>query len=93
VKQPKNDKLNQALADLVAAQANLVTAQAGLANVQAAIQANQAAFQGNLLALERSTAERFSRVEAELAEIRAILVRHEQILQGLPDAVCQRMGN
>jgi hypothetical protein len=85
VKQPKNDKLNQALVDLVAAQANLVTAQAGLANVQATMQANH-------LALERETAERFARIENELSEIRAILVRHEQILQGLPEAVRQRIG-
>src|SRR6516164_5574575 len=87
-----NDKLNQALANLVAAQANLVTAQAGLANVQGAMVANQAAFQGNLMALERATAERFARIESELAQIRAILLRHEEILQGFPEAVRQRIG-
>jgi hypothetical protein len=86
------DRLNQALVDLVASQANLLTAQAGLANVQATIEANQAAFQGNLIALERATAERFAHVEVELAEIRAILVRHEQILHDLPEAVRQRIG-
>ena len=36
--------------------------------------------------------ERFSRIEAELAEIKAILLRHEQMLQALPEAVRQRIG-
>jgi hypothetical protein len=86
MKQPKgNDKLNQALADPVAAQANLVTAQAGLANVQATMQANQAAFQSNLMALERATAERFARIENVLSQILGML-------QGLPEAVRQRIG-
>ena len=77
-KRAGNDKLNQALADLIAAQANLVTAQAGLANVQASMQANH-------LALERETAERFARIENVLSEIQGML-------QGLPEAVRQRIG-
>ena len=42
--------------------------------------------------LTARTDERFVRIEAELAEIRAILQRHEQILQNLPDAIRQRIG-
>lgn len=53
---------------------------------------NQASFQANFMALTARTDERFGRIEAELAEIRAILVRHEQILQSLPEAIRQKIG-
>ncbi len=36
--------------------------------------------------------ERFLRIESELAEIGAILMRHEQMLQALPDAIREKIG-
>ncbi len=56
---------------------------------------NQAQF---LLAMSRMDErfsrmdERFSHVESELADIKAILIRHEQMLQALPEAVRQKVG-
>jgi hypothetical protein len=53
---------------------------------------NQAAFQANFMTLSARTDERFSRIETELAEIRAILLRHEQIVQSLPETIRQKIG-
>lgn len=36
--------------------------------------------------------ERFARIEAELEAIKAILLRHEQMLQNLPEAIRQKIG-
>ena len=49
---------------------------------------NQAPF----LAQLARTDERFSRIESELADIKAILLRHEHMLQSLPEAVREKIG-
>ena len=49
---------------------------------------NQAAF----VAYMRETQERFDSIDAELAQIKAILARHERILADLPEAIRQRVG-
>lgn len=36
--------------------------------------------------------ERFARIESELEAIKAILLRHEQMLQNLPEAIRQKIG-
>lgn len=71
---------------------NLLLAQTSLAASHATLIANQAAFQANMTALNARNEERFERIEAELADIRAILLRHEQILQSLPEAIRQKIG-
>ena len=48
--------------------------------------------QANFIAQMARTDERFARIESELAEIKKILLRHEQILQALPEAVRQGIG-
>ncbi len=52
--------------------------------------------QSNLLAqiaqLTARSDERFYRIESELAEIKAILLRHEHMLQALPEAVREKIG-
>ena len=48
--------------------------------------------QANFIAQLGSVDKRFSRIESELAEIKMILLRHEQMLQSLPDAVRQKIG-
>ena len=48
----------------------------------------QAAFLSRLTAVN----ERFARIESELGEIKSILLRHEQVLQALPDAIRQKIG-
>ena len=49
---------------------------------------NQAAF----VVYMRESQERFDRIDAELAQIKAILARHERILADLPEAIRQRVG-
>ncbi len=49
---------------------------------------NQAAFLSHLTAVH----ERFARIESELGEIKSILLRHEQVLQTLPEAIRQKIG-
>ena len=55
----------------------------------------QASFQANNLALQERMDARFARIEAELAElpqIKAILVRHEAMLEALPETIRQKIG-
>jgi hypothetical protein len=70
----------------------LEEALATLINSQATLAANQASFLAHFLAQTARTDERFSRIESELTEIKAILLRHEHMLQALPDAVRQKVG-
>ena len=49
---------------------------------------NQAAFVGQL----NETNKRFSRIEDYLQLIKAILLRHEQTLQALPEAIRDKIG-
>ncbi len=60
---------------------------------------NQAAFQSQITATNARMDERFGRIERELAEIKAILAghgdmlrNHERILQALPDAIRRKIG-
>lgn len=60
---------------------------------------NQAQFLGHNLAndarvseMDRVSAERFSRIEDELAAIRRLLLEHEQILRALPEAIREKIG-
>jgi hypothetical protein len=76
--QSTNGRLEEAMAELVRVQTSLVS--------------NRAAFQANFLALTAQLNERFARIDTEFAEIRAILLRHEQILQSLPEAIRQKIG-
>jgi tmRNA-binding protein len=49
---------------------------------------NEAAF----LASQIEAAQRFSRIEQELRQIKAILLRHEQILSQLPEVIREKIG-
>ncbi|HYM24820.1 MAG TPA: hypothetical protein VEU08_16505 [Vicinamibacterales bacterium] len=56
---------------------------------------NQAAFvqsQTAFLARMTETDARFARIEQDLDQIKALLVRHEQILNELPEAIRQKVG-
>jgi hypothetical protein len=60
---------------------------------------NEAAFVGRLsesdrlrAQLERDTAERFARIEAQMAEIIRVLNEHGRILERLPEAVREKIG-
>jgi hypothetical protein len=57
---------------------------------------NQAQFLAQIAEINRRTDERFARLEARLEErfarIEALLLRHEQILQNLPEAIREKIG-
>lgn len=53
---------------------------------------NQAAFLGRLSDLDRDTAQRFARIEADLATILRVLAEHGRILERLPEAVREKIG-
>ncbi len=53
---------------------------------------NQPSFLSQMMEMNRISSERFARIEEELANIRAILLRHEQILQGLPETIREKIG-
>jgi|RhiMetdeSRZDD1v2_1073273.scaffolds.fasta_scaffold705580_2 tmRNA-binding protein len=49
---------------------------------------NEAAF----LASQIEAAQRFARIEQDLEQIKAILLRHEQILSQLPEVIREKIG-
>ena len=49
---------------------------------------NQAAFVSH----QRETQEEFTRIRRELEQIKTILMRHEQILADLPEAIRLKVG-
>jgi hypothetical protein len=53
---------------------------------------NQASFLSTFLTHSARTDERFARIESELDQIKAILLRHERILNELPEAIRQKVG-
>jgi hypothetical protein len=69
----RNGRLEEAMATLLQAQATL-------AQNQAAFLAHVQTVDRELAELKRENAERFARIEA-------ILLRHEQLLQALPEAI------
>ncbi len=80
-----SDRLEEALAQLIQNQATFVQ--------------NQATFLARLSESERVTAERFARIEADmatilrmLAEHSRILAEHSRILQALPEAIREKIG-
>lgn len=59
-----------------------------LEQAMAALIQNQATFVSNL----NETNQRFARIERELEQIKSILIRHEQLLAGLPEAIREKIG-
>jgi len=59
-----------------------------LINSQAVLANNQAAF----LSVARETQEDMALIRRELEQIKAILMRHEQMLQSLPEAIRAKIG-
>ena len=70
------------------ARGNLEQAIALLVQSEASLVQNQAAFLSHLT----ETYARLSRIESDLDQIKAILLRHEQALNGLPEAIRLKIG-
>ena len=48
--------------------------------------------QAQFVASQARMDERFARIEDELSQIRLILLRHERVLNELPEAIRQKVG-
>jgi hypothetical protein len=77
----KNGTLEEALRQLVQSQAQLVENQARLV-------AQHTAFVSHL----DEDRQRFSRIERDLDLIKALLIKHEELLQKLPDTIKDKIG-
>lgn len=42
--------------------------------------------------IERTTSERFGRIERDLTAILRVLAEHSQMLERLPEAICEKIG-
>jgi predicted nucleic acid-binding Zn-ribbon protein len=92
----QNNRLEEAMRNLMQSQAALVAQQTDFLS-------QQAAFSRQMAGLEARTAERFARIDERFArvekemkegfdEIRTILIRHEHMLQALPEAIRDKIG-
>jgi hypothetical protein len=79
------DRLEDAIATLIQNQA------AFLAQL-AESKLHQIQFERQHLEFERQTAERFARIEAQMAEIVRVLADHGRILERLTEAVREKIG-
>jgi hypothetical protein len=52
----------------------------------------QATFMSQTAEYRRESAQRFARIEAQIAEIIRVLNEHGRILEGLPEAVREKVG-
>jgi hypothetical protein len=77
---PQNghDRLEEALATLI--------------QNQAAFVGRQAETERRHLEFERATAERFARIEAQMAEIIRVLNEHSRLLERLPEVIRDKIG-
>jgi len=88
---PRNTDLQRGFDQLLQAQAQLVAAQAQLVAAQAQLDHNQAIFVSHLDEDRR----RFTRIDRKLDDleaIKALLIKHEEILQKLPDIIKEKIG-
>ena len=53
---------------------------------------NQAAFLGRLAEIDRTSSERFERIERDIAAILRVLNEHSRTLERLPEAVRDKIG-
>jgi hypothetical protein len=81
------------MANLERAQAHLAQAQADLVQKQAALEEHARAMARERAELKRESAERFARIEACCNRILALLLRNEQLLKALPDAICEKLAS
>lgn len=85
VRRSRNGQLEEALASLISNQA-LFLGQLARAEERFADQMGR--YEERFARYE----ERFTRIESELAAIKSILLRHEQMLEALPETIRQKIG-
>jgi len=86
------DGLEEAMRQLTLAQATLTQVQATSTQTQATLAQTQAAFVADMSEMKRESAQRFARIEADIATILRVLAEHGRMLQALPEAVRDKIG-
>jgi hypothetical protein len=85
ITQNGKDRLDEAMALLIQNQATLVQTQSAFVHTQAT-------FAAQMAQTNRENAERFERIERDIATILQVLAEHGRILQRLPEAVRDKIG-
>jgi hypothetical protein len=91
---PENDRgrLDEAIATLIENQAALLARVAETDRDHVEFQRQYLEFERRHFEFERETAERFARIEAQMAEILRVLNDHGRMLERLPEAVRDKIG-
>jgi hypothetical protein len=79
------DRLEEAMATLIQSQAAFVNRLAETERIHLEIERRRLEF-------KRETAERFARIEAQMAEIIRVLAEHGRLLERLPEAIRDKIG-
>jgi hypothetical protein len=91
---PQNgrDRLEEAMALLIQNQAAFVGRLAENERTHLDFERRHLEFERKHLEFERETAERFARIEGQMAEIIRVLSEHGEVMQRLSDAVREKIG-
>jgi hypothetical protein len=85
-------RLEEALATLIQNQAAFVARLSESEHQRLESERQRLEFERRHLEYQRETAERFARIEAQMAEIIRVLNEHGRILERLPEAVREKIG-
>ncbi len=92
VRKTANGQLEQAMAVLINNQSSFLAHIAHFNEQMAQTNAQIAQTNAEIAQSNARIDERFLHIESELAEIRSILLRHEHMLQALPEAIREKIG-
>jgi hypothetical protein len=87
-----HDRLADALATLIQNQAAFVGQLAETERHHLEFERRHLEFERRHQQFEQETAERFARIETQMAQIIQVLAEHGRILERLPDAVRDKIG-
>jgi xanthine dehydrogenase iron-sulfur cluster and FAD-binding subunit A len=91
--QAKNgSELQQAIALLIHNQAAFVRQMNAMAKDQVEMAKHRVESERRMAMYQVESDRRFARIESELEQIKAILLRHDRVLADLPEAIRQKVG-
>ncbi len=91
-RQPRNGRLEEALATLLQTQATTQQTLSGIQQNISSLQQTLTAFLAQMAELKAESDRRFARIESILLDHTRILQEHGRTLAALPDAVRERIG-
>jgi hypothetical protein len=87
-----HSRLDEAMAMLIQNHAAFLSRAAETDRVYAESERRHVEFERRHFEFERATAERFVRIEAQMAEVIRVLNEHTRVLDRLPDAIRDKIG-